>query len=268
MDIRIMTDTGSDLTQDDKAKYDIIEIPMMVYFSDEEKGDFWEKIIQGKIAKTSQPSPELFKKEFLRAKEENYILIYISIASYLSSTYESANNIKNQIGYENIYIIDSLTASLSERLLVLEACKNKDKMNINDLINYLNEFKKKIKLYACIDSLKHLYYGGRISRFTTSIGSLINIKPIISLSSDGLKVVNKAIGNTRAVLKLIEIVKKENLNKNYKILPIYSYLIDNCEIMVNKMKKNNLSLSSCLPIGSTIGAHIGPYGFGIVYVVS
>ena len=175
MDIRIMTDTGSDLTQDDKAKYDIIEIPMMVYFSDEEKGDFWEKIIQGKIAKTSQPSPELFKKEFLRAKEENYILIYISIASYLSSTYESANNIKNQIGYENIYIIDSLTASLSERLLVLEACKNKDKMNINDLINYLNEFKKKIKLYACIDSLKHLYYGGRISRFTTSIGSLINI---------------------------------------------------------------------------------------------
>ena len=112
MDIKIMTDTGSDLTQDDKAKYDIIEIPMMVYFSDEEKGDFWEKIIQGKIAKTSQPSPELFKKEFLRAKEENYILIYISIASYLSSTYESANNIKNQIGYENIYIIDSLTASL------------------------------------------------------------------------------------------------------------------------------------------------------------
>ena len=50
-------------------------------------------------------------------------------------------------------------------------------MNINDLINYLNEFKKKIKLYACIDSLKHLYYGGRISRFTTSIGSFINIKP-------------------------------------------------------------------------------------------
>ena len=213
MDIKIMTDTGSDLTQDDKAKYDIIEIPMMVYFSDEEKGDFWEKIIQGKIAKTSQPSPELFKKEFLKAKEENYILIY-------------------------------------------------------NLINYLNEFKKKIKLYACIDSLKHLYYGGRISRFTTSIGSFINIKPIISLSSDGLKVVNKAIGNTRAVLKLIEIVKKENLNKDYKILPIYSYLIDNCEIMVNKMKKNNLSLSSCLPIGSTIGAHIGPYGFGIVYVVS
>lgn len=278
MKIKIITDSAADFTEKEAEKYAVTIIPQSVIFQGEtevvaDREIFWKKLIGGGVAQTSQPSCEMFEKEFLLAKEEGYALVCVFISSALSGTYSSAAAVKKQIGYDEIYIVDAkaASASMAEKLLVLEACKLRDSgVAAAEIFNKLEKMKGHVRLLAYMDTLKYLARGGRIKQASAVIGTILNIKPLITFTAEGnVAVYSKTIGMAQAVKKIIEKVKSEALSREYPVIPIFSYKEENCRKFIAKLKECGIETEERMltGIGSTIGSHIGPNAFGLVYVV-
>lgn len=278
MKIKILTDSASDFTKEELEKYQVINLDMPLSVNGEEiknqsLEEFWKSLIQGDIIKTSQVPQHILMEEFLKARKERYYLICIFISSNLSATYNSAMRIKEEFSFENVFIIDSLKASIAEKVLVIKACSLRDEnYSINEIVSKLEDYKKRIRLYACIDTLKYLARGGRISPHLANIGNLVRIKPIISLSIDGkVEILDKKIGLLMAIKALLNIVQKDQIDLNEKIYPIYAYDLTNCQTFIsyllNEKEDYKKNIENYLSIGQVIGTHIGPGGFGIVYLV-
>lgn len=166
MEIKILTDAGAEFSKPLQKEFDVISLDMPVNYDDKEIlyidiKDFWQLQLAGKRIRTSQPSREQMLEEFKKAKDNNYSLICIFISSALSGTFETAKSVKEEINYKNIYLIDSLNATIGEHLLVLTA-RNliNEGMSVEKIIEKIENLKKRIKLYASVDSLKYLALGG------------------------------------------------------------------------------------------------------------
>lgn len=275
MKIRIVTDTAADCLEQDIKNLGIEVVDLPVTFDGElepcrDIDQFWKLLVSGHVARTSQPSPDVLKTLFCDAQENGDALIYISISSNMSSTYTNALAIKEQIGYEHIYVVDSLNATTAEKILVLEACKLRDEgVTAPEIVDRLNELKHRIKMHACIDSLKYLARGGRISKTSAAIGTLMNIKPLITFVNGVVTPNGKTIGITLAMHKLFDILSNSDIDWNYAPIPLYSLDSKNTMSFIKRAKERGFAIDekNLTPIGSTIGTHIGPGGFGIVFVV-
>lgn len=274
--VRIITDSSADFNRTEAEKYGLTVLDMPVVFDDETESTtdinvFWKKVIDGKIAHTSQPPQQSIQYEFERAKENGEEVVCILLASALSSTYASAAAIAESLNYDKLYIVDSRTASVGEKILVKKACELRDKgVSAKEIFDELESLKYKVKVFVAIDTLKYLAKSGRISKTLASLGELINLKPIFTFSEEGtIKIVGKAIGNTLATSKLIEIVKAGNPDANYDIIPVFASDNANCLGMIRKAKAKGIEIKEELltPIGCTIGTHIGPGGFGVSLVL-
>lgn len=274
MEIKICTDTSSDINEEELKRFSVSEIDLPVIFDGEsdsckDTAEFWNKLIDGKVARTSQPNPETLKNLFESAKREGYALICILISSRLSGTFESAEAVKREVGYENIYIIDSLNATVGVRLLVEYACKLRDSgFSAEEIVAKTEELKPKIRLFACIDTLKYLARGGRITKTSANLGTVLNVKPLVTVSDGCVQVFEKAIGLKTAMKRLITQIKSENIDINFAPIPLFAFDDKNCVEFVKRANDLgfNIDVGLRTPIGATIGAHIGPGGFGIVFV--
>lgn len=276
METKILVDTAADLSEEEYKQYGFIKFNLPVLFDGEEYSDmsneeFWHRLEEGQVPKTSQASPELFREEFEKAKENNYALLCILISSNFSGTYQSALRIKEEVGYEHIYIVDSLCASVAEKTLALKALEYVQLgLDPKDIVPKLDEFKHHIRLFACLDTLKYLALGGRISVTLATLGNLLKLRPIFTFTDDGkIKILGKAIGLNMAFGKMMNLIKNEKIDNQYPIYPIYADKDINIRKFVEKMGKEGYSIEekNIMGIGSTIGTHMGPGGFGIVYVL-
>lgn len=274
MTTKIITDTAADISAEEAKRYDVEVIRLPVAFGDQEfDGDmdeFWKNLLAGKIARTSQPSPDVFRARFEQAKEAGEALVCILISSRFSATYESACRVRDEVGYEHIRIVDSRNASVAEKMSVFEACRLRDAgMESAEIATALQGFAARVRLYACMDTLKYLVRGGRISKTAFRIGTALNIKPIISILGGEIHTYKKCFGMSLACAALADKLASEPLDPDYPVYPIYSYEDKNCLAFVEKAEKRGLPADKSLrmPIGATIATHIGPYACGVVYVV-
>ncbi|MGN1053236.1 MAG: DegV family protein [Candidatus Scatosoma sp.] len=275
MKIGIVTDAAADLTEEEVKRLQIEEIELPVIFEGEtvpcrDKDEFWNKLISGKLARTSQPNPEVLKNLFQQAEKEGNALICIFMSSRLSGTFACAEAVRRQVGYEHIYLVDSLNVTAGEKLLVTKACQLRDQGSApGEIVEQLENIKPRIRLYACIDTLKFLARGGRITKTTANIGSILNIKPLCSITDGMVQIYGKTIGVKIAMKKLIDHFKSQKTDEAFPPVPLYAYNDKNCTEFVRRANESGLKINGNLrtPIGATIGTHIGPGGFGIVYVV-
>lgn len=273
--IRILTDTAADClpSEIEQLKIDLIELPVTFDGELESCRDvevFWNKLVNGGVARTSQPSREELRKHFESAKQDDCSIIYICISSRMSGTYESALAVKEEVDYDKVYVVDSLNATTAEKILVLEACKLRDNgVEAKDIVEQLNELRHRVRMLACIDTLKYLARGGRISKSTATIGNLMNLKPIITFVNGEIQNSGKSIGTHIAIRKLLEKMRSDKIDWSYAPIPLYSCDSKNCLSFVEHANQQGMKIDSKLatPIGATIGTHIGPGGFGIVYVL-
>ena len=274
MKIRIVTDTAADCLEQEITNLGIEVVELPVTFDGElepcrDVDLFWKLLISGKVARTSQPSPEAFEKLFADAKEHGDALIYIAISSKMSSTFSNALTVKEQLGYEHIYVVDSLNATTAEKVLVLTACKLRDEgKEAQEIVDILNELKHRVRMYACIDSLKYLARGGRITKAAAAIGTLMNIKPLITFTDGEVRPNGKTIGTTLAMNKLLDVLNDSKVDWDYTPIPLYSHENKNTLSLIKRANERGLAIEEkyLTGIGSTIGTHIGPGGFGIVFV--
>ena len=273
--IRILTDTASDISLDYALKEDISLVSMKVNINNKEyidkvnlsNDEFYQLLESSKdFPKTSQPAPLDFIKCFKEAKRNNDDLICILVSSNLSGTYQSATLAKGLVDYERIHLIDSQSATLGMTILVQEAKKMiKEGKDVKTIINNLEELKERIRIYASVNTLEYLSKGGRISKAVATIGDMASLKPVITISEGKVAMVGKAIGINKAISMICKKIDNQ-IDTNYPVYTVCTQGETNVNKLITKIQSQNIQINDTMQIGPTIGSHVGPEAFGIVYI--
>lgn len=249
----------------------VYTVPLTVHFGNEEYIDgvtidhktFYEKLVESEdLPTTSQATPDAFMKEFEKAKQANACAVVITLASEFSGTYQSAMIAAEE--YENIFVVDSKSAAMGSGILVELAFRLLDAgMSAEEIANTLEEEKKKIVVVALLDTLEYLKRGGRISKTAAFAGTVLNIKPVISVVDGKINILGKARGSKMGNNLLVqEIDKAGGADFNKPILLGYSGISDDLLVKYIKDSKHiwegNLDSVRYTTVGSVIGTHAGP----------
>ncbi len=272
--IKIMVDSASDCRCNDI--FDLF-VPMAINIDGKEYRDgvdldndtFYRLLVSAnEFPRTSQPSPEEFLKHFEQIKADGDQLIYFCLSSALSGTYQSANIAKQMAEYDEIYIVDSKNASHMIGTLAKYAKKLiADGLDASEIAEKCEELKKKIRIFAGVDTLEYLKKGGRIGKAAALVGTLANIKPIITVSPDGeVAPVGKGLGIGRAVQMIADKVKSFEIDERFPVYSLYTFGEENCIKLEEKLSSVGVLVSERLQVGSTIGTHVGPGVYGVFFV--
>ena len=277
--MRIITDSAADFTRDELKALNVVCVPLQVAFGDDTYADgvtltsdiFWSRLTGGETPKTSQPSPDVFLNAFEEARDSGEEVICVLLSSGLSGTVQSAMLAKSMADYEDIHIVDSLQVTTAQRMLVLRACQLRDegRLSAEEITAELERFKKRIRLYACLDTLEYLARGGRIPSAAAAVGSMVQLKPLITLNEEGkVAMAGKGMGTHRATASLIKLIQQHEIDLDYEPIPLYTFSSGNCAGMVKKLDAAGIPCSeeNMISVGATIGAHAGPGAFGLVFV--
>lgn len=276
--IKFVIDSGCDISQEEAKKLDITVLPFEVRFGEEEFLDgvnlshkrFYERLIESdELPKTSLISSYRFKECFEEVEKDGNEIICICISSKLSGTYSEA--VKAAKEFENISVIDSLSACIGERLLLELGIKlAKENKTAKEIVDTLNIEKKKIKLLALLGTLKYLKKGGRISSVAAFTGEMLSLKPVISIVDGEVKLAGKALGSKKGNNLLMQLIEKcGGIDFEKPFCTGYSGTDDG---VLNKyiedskhIWEGNTNFIPKYEIGTTIGTHIGPGAIGVCF---
>ena len=268
--LRIITDSSAEFSKEEAQRLGIEIIPLTVVFDGRaylegveiSKAEFYRRLLSGEYPQTSQPSVTQFSEAFARTNGEETLVILISSA--LSGTVNTAKLAKEDGNFTQVHIYDSLCTTAMMRLLVEEAYKNREK-SVEEVVAILNDLRKRMRLYACIDTLEYLHKGGRIKRGAAIRGGLLGVRPIITISEEGTVVMaGRERGRKRALNAVAERFFAEKCDPNYPAVFLQS---DKDAQPRELMKLTGCEDARIFQICCAVGTHIGPDGAGIVYVV-
>ena len=280
--MRIITDSAADFTREELHQYQIRCVPMQVIFGEESISAaelpaeaFWNRLLSGEIAKTSQPSPDAFLTEFESAAKDGEEALYIGVSSALSGTYQSAAIAASMLDNAEVHLVDSLSGAAGQKLLVLHACRLRDegRLSAREIADELLSLRSRIYVYASLDTLENLARSGRISKAAASIGTLAQLKPVVRIvpETEGhIEVCGKAIGRHRAIDAVCKLITARSIDERFPVIPLYAYCADNCSAMIKKLNASGLSADEQLAsaLGPTLGTHIGPNAYGAAFIAA
>lgn len=274
--IRIITDSASDITQEEASKLGITIIPLKTRFGSKEYLDgvditierFYDMLVESdELPTTSCPSPVEFEEIFEQYKDDEVVCILLS--SKLSGTYQSALIGKGD--KDNIYLVDSLSASPGQRILVYKALRYvKDGLSVKEITQKLEEDRNNVVIIAMLETLEYLKKGGRISSSAAAVGSLLGIKPVITIKDGEIAVLGKARGSKKAQNLINEtIVNNNGINFDEPYNVAYAgnsrYLLDKYIQDSKELFQKDLEFEVDR-VGSTIGTHIGPGAIALSFI--
>ena len=286
MGIKIITDSACDLTREYIENNNIGVLSLILNLEGQaikddlgetlSYKDFYNKMREGATPTTSQINAHEFEEEFIKYIKNGDSIIYISLSSSLSGTFNSANIAKNNLMDEypnaNIYLVDSLSVSVGQGLLVAKACEMRDSgIGAEEIVNWLEENKRKVIHSILIDDLNHLKRGGRISGATAAIGGLLNIKPTLFLDDEGKLIQGEKIkGKKKALRFLVNEVREKAVDTENEILYIcHGDCLEEAEtlrdMILEEVKFKNVIINY---VGNVVGAHAGPGVLAAVFLGS
>lgn len=270
MGIRIVIDSTSDVTKEIIEKYNLIMVPLTVNFEDRSyldkvelsTNEFFDKlIVSDKLPTTSQVTPGRFVEVFNKILEDGDEVLGIFLGSDLSGTYESAQIAKNMIDNERINLIDSRSVCLGTFSLILEAIELVDQnKSIDEIVETIENLKDRVELVVAVDTLKYLEKGGRLSKGQAIAGSILNIKPIITVKDSKVSVVDKVRGNNKILKWFDNWIKENEFDLTNKTVFLYHAQNEKRikilrELIEEKYTPENIIISE---VGPVIGTHTGP----------
>ena len=268
--IKIFVDSGSSIKQEELSIYNVEVLPLKILINNVEYLDgvdlsmdsFYKALIEDhQFPKTSLPSLEDAKERVLKAVEDGFDVIVITISSKISGT----NNAFNMLFKDNprVRVIDSLSAVGGMKILVREAQKYLDKP-LDFICDKLNALAPRITALAVPETLEYLHRGGRLSMAGYALGTILKIKPILMLKNS-VSVAGKAIGLKSAMKFLVQTL--ENCDTDYPIIPSYTYNTANLEELISKTPEEYVKLMTEFDnIDPAVACHWGPNAFGFVFV--
>ena len=278
----IFTDTDCELwyTMTPELGCEIIKMPYTIddteYFYDNGETtdfkDFYKRVRAGSMPVTSALNPEQYTEifePFFKAGED---ILYISFSTELSGTFEHLETAINALSAKypaaKFRRFDTKNISWGAGLQAYYALKEfKKGKTLDEVIAFLEKFTNEIGVYFMVDSLQHLKKGGRLTGLQAALGTLLAVKPILTVTDGKLAVTTKVNGVAKAFSYIAERVKEKatELDK----YPIVVVDADNCEGAERLIAKINDAVGETeiwrYPVGPVIGTHCGPGTLGVIF---
>ena len=277
--VRIITDSAADFEPRELEQKKIYCIPITVILGEAEyqenvnlsKDQFYELLAAtGASPKTAQPSPQILRDMFEEAKKAGDEAVYITLASALSGTYQSAVMTKEDMQSDDFLVVDSKNATGGQRLLVEYAVRLRDAgKSAAEIVAAVEALRDHIVLYACISTLEYLHRGGRISHAAYTLGTLAQIKPIIHVDHNGrVDIPSKAMGMRKGMEHLCKQIDAKRPHSDFPVYVMYTDDRSVAETLAMRLAEHGHTVhpDNIIQVGAAIGAHVGPAACGLVYV--
>ena len=238
--------------------------------------EFYRMMRDGEMPTTMAANPEDLRKLFKTYLDEGKDILHLAFSSELSSSYSNAGIVARELNNEymknKVIVVDTLSASLGEGLVVHKAveCRKKG-MSIEETEKWV----EKNKLHFChqftVDDLNHLYRGGRVSKLTAIAGTLIQVKPILHVSDEGKLIpIGKARGRKKSLQKLVSNMEEtigRFKDQNDIVFISHGDSLEDAKYVAELVRKR-LGITQFLinPVSPTIGAHSGPGTIALFYM--
>ena len=278
MAVKFIIDSASDVLPGECKKLPVVHVPLTVRFGDKEFADgvdmspkkFYKMLTSGKEEHptTSQVTPAAWAEAMEQVVNDGDTAVVITLSSRLSGTYQSACIAAGDFEGK-VFVVDSMTATAGERLLLEYGIRLANEgLDAATVAAKLDAVKDKICIYGRLDTLEYLRKGGRISGATAVVGSMLNIKPLISVQDGVVGNVGKARGPKAADKQLRELIAKSGgIDFSKPMCAAYSGLEDD-NLQNFLAESTELLCGSEAPIatvGCVIGAHVGPGAVALAF---
>lgn len=280
----ITTDSNSDMDPVYLADNEVGVIPHYytveeeVYGGDKELSnhEFYDAMRAGKKTTTMASNPAVILEKFETYAKQGKDILHISFSSELSCAYNNIVNCANEImeSYPEmkIIVIDTLSASLGEGIMIRKAVEmKKEGKSLEETAGWVRENCPYINVQFTVDNLDYLYRGGRLSKSSALLGTVINIKPILYVNKEGkLVALSKVRGRKKSLTTLVDNMEErlgEFRDKQIFVGVVHGDCEEDAKYIANMITERFGYTDIVIrPIGPSIGAHSGPGTIGIVFM--
>lgn len=279
MSVKIISDSACDMTQAQAKEQDVIVLPLKNIIDDVEYLDgvnitpeeFYDKLETSEnLPKTSQITPMEFTDTLTPIAEAGDEAVVITIAGKLSGTVQSAAIAAEDFSGK-VWVVDSGNVTIGQNILLRYAIRLRDEgLSAREIAEELEQVKSRICLLARVDTLEYLVRGGRLSKTAGFAGTLLNIKPVISVEDGEIKVLGKARGSRQSNNMLTKFIEKTGgIDFDMPVMLAFSGTddallkgyIDNSRALW----EGHLDTLPVTMIGTTIGTHAGPGAIAVAF---
>jgi DegV family protein with EDD domain len=236
--------------------------------------DFFEKMRRGASVKTqalNQANYVEYFEPFLKAGED---VLYVTFTHKMSATFLSMDaaiaELKEKYPDRTITTADSKGISMAAGIVVYYAAKlHNSGASDAEVVKFVEEFRERIACYFTVDDLVYLKRGGRLSGFKALMGTMLNLKPIITITDGALDGAEKVKGRKKAIATLAEKLESEKVDLDYPVTVLTTELGEDYDLLNAGIKERfpSAQLWPCR-VGPVIGCHCGPGTLGVVFVKS
>lgn len=282
-DYVITTDSNSDVRPEFIAENNLTIIPQYYAFGDTVYGDelnmepheFYETMRNGELPKSMANNPAVIRERFEKILKDGKDILHIAFSSALSGSCNNvvmtANELLEEYPDRKIMVFDSLNASLGEGVSVYRGVDLwKEGKSMQEVFDILTKEREHVNVSFTVNDLYHLQRGGRVSKTTAVVGSLVNIKPILTVTSSGeLKSDGTVRGRKKSLKTLVTRMEAsldlEHYGKDRLVCVLHGDCIEeaqNVAGMVRELGFTNIIINDVSP---SIGTHAGPGVVGLVF---
>ena len=284
-DYVIMTDSCCDLTDQMAQELELEVLPLTMHMDGQDypndlagtaisNQEFYKRIRAGKLATTSAVNVGQFQDAMRRVLESGRDIVCVCFSSALSTTYQSAviaaEDLRAEFPEAEIHVVDSLSASLGQGLLLYLAVEQKRKgLTAAELAKWVEDNRLTVCHWFTVDDLNFLKRGGRVSATTALLGTMLSIKPIMHTSDEGKLVpVSKARGRKAAIAALLDKIETLGIHPEKQTMFICHADCEEDAKAVAQTIQDRFGTPTVHInyIGPVIGSHTGPNTMGIFFV--
>lgn len=279
MTVKVITDSTSYIPEDQLAEYDIELVALSVLFGEEaykeneiSNQDFYKKLAQvKKIPTSSQPSVDDLYRVFANQVKQGNEIAAIFISSKMSGTYSTAELVKKMVLEDypdaKISIVDSTSNSMQLGFAALAAAKAaKAGKSLAEVVAEAEKNIKRSKFIFIPDTLEYLRIGGRIGTASALLGSLLQIKPILTVVDGSTAVLGKIRTKKGAMEEMLQIFMRDiELYGIGEAIVHHINIEDEARSFASEIKDRIKQEVGIVSIGPVIGTHVGPGAIGIAY---
>ena len=286
MSFWVVTDVGSDMSMDFFKRYEKLSVLPMIYRIEGKEDhyrvehepilkEFYQKMRDGHQASTAavpvDSAAELFEELVKKGEEVLYVTLSGGISASIQSGELGAKMVQEKYPQAKISVVDSLMASGGQLLMVYYALKLREEgKSREEVVKWLTDNRQRFNAWFTVDDLNHLFRGGRVSRSSALIGSMLRIKPVMHVNHEGKLIpMAKTQGRKRSLKELAEkVVTLANPKEGQPIFISHGDCMEDAQYLANLVKAGlpgNAGFEF-VTLGPIIGAHAGPGTVGIFFL--
>lgn len=276
--VKIFADSTSDLPADWIGRHEIGLVPLYVVFGDETfrdgvditPPDIYRRVeAEGNLPKTTAPSPKDFMDAFGPYIDQGRDIVYISLSSKLSSTYQNAQIAAAEFPEGRVHVVDSLTLCSGIGLLVMKAVHLAEKgLGAAEIAGQVAAMRPQVETQFVIDTLEYLHKGGRCSGMQNFIGSLLQIRPVLKLVDGNIIPAYKVRGRKeKAVQQMLDNALADKDNMDQDLILVAHTLAEEEALRLAAILREQTGARevAIAEAGCVISSHCGPHTVAIMY---